>query len=386
MIARFLLVLALCLATGRSDAWLIFAPGGYVGPGDIVSFTAWYGMRGYSRAYALPGSNPAMTLRRNDGAECTVTVGSDGNLDTGSRLSCNSGTQTVVDWAAAGATHTCTGSISGTTFTAKAATTCNIVPGDLLTGVGVAANTYMTERGSCVAGQPFSGTCQVYPSQTVAADTVFTGTPYGMAPLRWYDQTGNNACGGSSCDLSSNGGTDWPLMFLTGCGSFPCLSIPSSSMKLISTNSFTPTSTGAGGFMAMATVAQRYVVVGNGVMTFMDPSETSTVGLKADSAAATWSIGGAGGGAACAATDGAWHAAVGVIGGPGSVCNLDGSETAGAAATPVTLSGRPAIVDTHDGILWMREVGFKDGGNWSSATRGALCHNMRRFYGVAGTC
>jgi hypothetical protein len=58
------------------------APGGsYTGPGDVVSGAyAWYGLRGYSAAYAT-GSNPALDLVDQAGANpLTVNILSNGRL------------------------------------------------------------------------------------------------------------------------------------------------------------------------------------------------------------------------------------------------------------------------------------------------------------------
>jgi hypothetical protein len=58
-------------------------PASYVGPGDLVaSASMWWGLRGYSAAYAAPGNNPAMdVLRASDSTTITINVLANGNLD-----------------------------------------------------------------------------------------------------------------------------------------------------------------------------------------------------------------------------------------------------------------------------------------------------------------
>lgn len=70
----------------------------YVGPGDITSFTAWWGLRAYSAAKAAAQVN-ALDLRRvSDNATCTAKIGTNGNLDLTVGTPCNGNTQTVTAW------------------------------------------------------------------------------------------------------------------------------------------------------------------------------------------------------------------------------------------------------------------------------------------------
>lgn len=60
--------------------------GAYVGPGDINGSAAyWYGLRGFSAAYASPGTNPAVDLVDQAGANAiTINILTNGNLDVAS--------------------------------------------------------------------------------------------------------------------------------------------------------------------------------------------------------------------------------------------------------------------------------------------------------------
>jgi hypothetical protein len=57
----------------------------YTGPGDIYSFSVWFGLRAYNAAYASPGTNPAIDIVDQAGANpLTVKILSTGNLDVAS--------------------------------------------------------------------------------------------------------------------------------------------------------------------------------------------------------------------------------------------------------------------------------------------------------------
>ena len=62
--------------------------GAYTGPGDIVSSAlGWWGLRGYNGAYASPGTNKAINLRRSGGSSPTsqdFNILSNGHLDVAS--------------------------------------------------------------------------------------------------------------------------------------------------------------------------------------------------------------------------------------------------------------------------------------------------------------
>lgn len=60
----------------------VAAGASYTGPGDIVTFDAWWGLRAYNSAYAT-GSNPAIDLHNDsDGSfNSTINILSDGSLD-----------------------------------------------------------------------------------------------------------------------------------------------------------------------------------------------------------------------------------------------------------------------------------------------------------------
>jgi hypothetical protein len=71
------------LTRGSGKGGVAVAGSSYTGPGDLVSgATAWYGLRGYSGAYAAPGTNKAINIRRaSDNATLDIVIKSDGTLD-----------------------------------------------------------------------------------------------------------------------------------------------------------------------------------------------------------------------------------------------------------------------------------------------------------------
>ena len=92
-----LTVLGTALVAGDpppSLAYLLIAstapPPSYVGPGDITSFTAWYGLRAYTAAIAAAGTQHLMTLSRaSDSHACDILVATNGGL--GLTASCGTG-------------------------------------------------------------------------------------------------------------------------------------------------------------------------------------------------------------------------------------------------------------------------------------------------------
>ncbi|THD56752.1 MAG: hypothetical protein E8A46_02600, partial [Bradyrhizobium sp.] len=76
---------------------VIAGGGGYTGPGDIITFTNWYGLRAYNGAYATATGNIADIVDTATGAaSCTIVAKTTGDADL--------------------STAYCTGSVSVTTF------------------------------------------------------------------------------------------------------------------------------------------------------------------------------------------------------------------------------------------------------------------------------
>ena len=65
---------------GVSQASYVAPGGSYTGPGDITTFTAWWGFRAYSAAKAAAGVNAANIRRASDSETCDFPVTSSGGL------------------------------------------------------------------------------------------------------------------------------------------------------------------------------------------------------------------------------------------------------------------------------------------------------------------
>lgn len=85
--------------------WVLVAPTAsstsYVGPGDLVSgASAWYGLRGYNAAYASPGTNNAINIRRaSDNTTKNIVILNTGALDVATAGTfCTSTTCFIATW------------------------------------------------------------------------------------------------------------------------------------------------------------------------------------------------------------------------------------------------------------------------------------------------
>jgi hypothetical protein len=108
-IFRLSVIAALCLASPASGFWnsrgsnynvAISGGASYTGPGDVIGgATAWCGLRGYSAAYAAPGTGKAINIRRaSDNATQDIVILSTGALDIASATTfCNATTCFVTE-------------------------------------------------------------------------------------------------------------------------------------------------------------------------------------------------------------------------------------------------------------------------------------------------
>ena len=87
MICRLLLATIFLIGTAHAQVGPIFAvqpvasPPAYAGPGDIKTFTAWYGLRAYTAAIAAAGTQKLFNARRvSDGEKCDFLVATSGGI------------------------------------------------------------------------------------------------------------------------------------------------------------------------------------------------------------------------------------------------------------------------------------------------------------------
>lgn len=333
---------------------------GYVGPGDITSYTAWFGVRGYSAAVAAPGTAPAVRVRRaSDNAETDIVILTTGDLDVATAAAFTS-----VD-------ATGTGDISGTTLTFTGGTI-----GDVVTGGGTLPGTFI------ISGT--SPTWTVNLPQTVASATLTL--TFGLFVTTIYDQTAGGACAGS-CNLVQATTTRQPVLLLTSGGSGGALPgifgrhVGANRSRLDSAGNHTP----ATGVLSQTVVANRRIGTENIEMFGLINQNR----IDAGPAANQWTLTAGGGLVTATATDEAWHAANGVINGASSVINIDGTETTGTATGSTSadlLRSYQSAGSVANVYVMLGEAGLKDNVVWSAGTRTDLCANQRAYWGITGSC
>lgn len=380
-LASALFAVGLACLLPPASAWQIHH--GYRGPGDIATFTAFYSLRGIDAAAAAsPGTVAVVDLIRNDAATCTAYIGATGLVDFTVGTPCT-GSLTVNAWNAAGATATCAAStISGTTMTkgcaSGAAGAFHI--GDMVTGTGVAAGTYIINPNTCGSAFGVGGNCTVNISQTVASTTL-SGAPNGMRVAKWYDQISGNACTAASCDQAQATDSARPLMLPSAActyGPLPCILGTPTSPTLQSANNITP----GGTSVSILGVSAR--VAGTTNSTILDETNTGTGGRLTQTSAGTVNLAGNAASFNATASDGARHVLVGVVqaGAGAGVLSVDCSETTGTTNAPSTTAGKPKTFGNGGSQILLQESGFADNTAWSSGTRAALCANTRAFWGI----
>jgi len=344
------------------------------GPGDITTFSAWYGLRAYSAATAASAANALDLRRSSDNATCTAKVKANGNLDTDVGLLCNSNSQTVKAWATRG---TFTGAaISGTslTFSGLSGTASS---GDLIIGTGVAASTKIS--GACTVSP-----CTVTISQTVSSTTITSLIPVFVAKI--YDQIAGNACGGSSCDLVQGTSANQPSLILNCNGSLPCIQsvATSHSFDLTGANNFTPAAP-----HSLMGVANRSS--GTGAGTIITSNLSNVIGFNNGTANRIPLLIGGVTQLSGVAADASWHVSIAAItNNPGTtVLSTDGTELTTTGSTVNTSANKPRGATTPSLVtltLLTAEFGFVNSVAFSSGERASLCHNARIYWSTGGSC
>jgi len=202
-----------------------------------------------------------------------------------------------------------------------------------------------------------------------AAATAFCAATTCFVKIR-YDQSGN------ARDETSADASNPPLTInCTGpVNSLPCMTTTATTINLLGP-AFAP----ATGLGTVAVVANRNVV-GAGTCNWLRVNGNNNI-IRTAAGANTWTLGPAATFSSTAATDGAWHAAVGVIHPTAtqSVLNIDGTEVTGTT-TPVTTSaasgeagGAAPTCSFAEGIYW-------DNYNMPPAERAVVITNQRGFW------
>lgn len=338
---------------GVGSGSALIPPPAYTGPGDIVSFTYWGGMRAYSAAVAATGTQKSINVRRaSDNATQDILILTSGALDTASALTF-AGTDVTGNATSSGTTVALTG----------LASTAHV--GDTITGTGY-IGTYIISIGSLVAG---AQTVTTNTSQTIGVSAPVTLT-WGLYVTTLYGQVGAvdlvQVTAANQPQLILNGGptSSLPILVFAGnqwlaatfsSGAAPysatCVHLftsTASSAELINTY------TGAGGVFEINSLNQEYIYSGN-------------IGPLTTIAAATW------------------YAAQAVFNGASSSLVLNGTTNTGnvgSGASGTTLNlGALAADNSRPLIGKIAEAGWKSGGAFTAGNITSLTSNQRTYWG-----
>lgn len=374
--------------------------GGYIGPGDIISFTAWGScMFGYSHAYSLPGTNSACDLSlQTNGATiqistCTLPVGTNGLADWDKATPCPGGL-TVNQWSANalgppnlnGNTAVGTGSASGFVLTITGGCT-----GTFKTGYEIQTGHYITSLGT---GTGCAGTYNLNVSTSIGSGTI-TGNPPRLMVQKIYDQTGNNACSAASCDLVQNTLTSQPFICPEVTGLTTCSGIPKGMIYQVNTLRVIQTANIYAASSPLGISVVSNILAGGIPLIFKaggagSGSTLSNAIYEFTASTNLWSCNGSA--FTVSAADGAFHAGnCQMIDNPStSTFNVDGTvATATQMVDTSTVSANPRISGRNSGgpQFYVGEVGWKAGDMTSLLE--AVCKNQHKRYGgtlLPGTC
>jgi len=325
---------------------------GYTGPGDIVAYTGWYGLRAYNAASAN-GSTNFINLRN----ATSTTTSNFVTLTNGAPDIASITTFDTVD-------ATCSGTIATTTLTV---TSCTGTPAvnDQIFGVGITNPTTITAIGSCAGG---SGTCTISLSNTVSSSESITIRAALTVP-EWYDQTGGGR------PLLQATVADQP-QFLLNCinGTLPCIqSTGSSPQQLASSANFTPSATA----LSLSLVGGR--ISGTGSAPPIAEVSNNLNGVNASST--QWTLRSTVNNLNFTQSQG-WHATNGVINGASTTVQVDGTATPGTTATLATAGKITAANGVVSTVYQEGEAGFLDAAALSSGNLTSLHTNASAYWGT----
>jgi hypothetical protein len=199
----------------------------YYGPGDEVpgALAFWSASRAYNSAYAAPGTNKALNVRRvSDNATSDIVVLKSGAVDITTANTF------------AGVDATCNGSTAGISTTIIF-TGCSSTPtaSDTIASTGFTQPAFLIGCGAFVAG---AGTCTLNAVQNISVAELVT-MQVALTITEAYDESGANSCGGSACHLTQAVSADQPQL-LPNCGnSISCMNWNGSAQVLTNSTGFT---------------------------------------------------------------------------------------------------------------------------------------------------
>jgi len=322
----------------------------YVGPGDIVAYTGWYGLRAYNAASAN-GSTNFINLRN----ATSTTTSNFVTLTNGAPDIASITTFDTVD-------ATCSGTIATTTLTV---TSCTGTPAvnDQIFGVGITNPTTITSIGTCAGG---SGTCTISLSNTVSSSESITIRAALTVP-EWYDQTGN-----ARPLLQAT--TALQPQFLLNCfnTTLPCLQA-AANVFVVSSANFTPSAT----VVSLSLVGGR--LSGTAANAAIAEGNNDLVGLSGSSA--QWTLHGGANNLTYTQSQG-WHAVNGVINGASTTVQVDGTATPGTTTTTATAAKIQMANGSTSNIYQYGEGGFLDAAAFTSGNLTSLHTNASAYWGT----
>jgi hypothetical protein len=350
----FLLAWLLLVAPAQAQ----FAPpmGGltgasYTGPGDIVAYTGWYGLRAYSSATA---NGITLIIKLHNATSSTDS----------SFVALTSGAPDIASITAFDAVDaTCTATGSTTTLTV---TSCTGTPAvnDQIFAVGVTNPTTITAIGSCAGG---SGTCTMSQSNTFGSPVTVTFRA-ALTVSEWFDQTGN------ARHLLQATVALQP-QFLLNCfnTTLPCIQAATNGEFLASSANFTPSATvlslsNVGGRLSGSTAAAE-ITDGNNVLEGTGGSSGQWT-LKGGANNLTFT------------QSAAWHATNGVINGASTTVQVDGTATPGTTTTTATAAKIQAANGVTSTTYQQGEAGFLDAAAFTSGNLTSLHTNASAYWGT----
>jgi hypothetical protein len=206
-------------------------------------------------------------------------------------------------------------------------------------------------------------------SSHCAATTCFVRT--------FFDQTGNNACGGLSCDLVQATPANQPAWLFDCAGTLPCIRAPNAGAAILAAaTNFTP----ATGIASMWAVAGRSVGAGQ---CFITRFAGNSARILTSAATNTLQLNGSTGTLATTTDIGtSLNSVIGLANGATSQLNVNGTTTQGFLTT-ASVAGTPSGASGAATTTCIQtEAGFIDATVLTPAQQNLLIGGARVFYGL----
>lgn len=324
----------------------------YQGPGDIVAgATAWYGLRGYSAAYAATGTGKAVNVRRaSDNTTSDIVILTNGNLDIA----------TANTFATVDATATASATASTTLNLTASSSTPHV--GSTITGAGVVQPCYIISVGSFAAG---TGTVVVNAVQTLAAVSI--SMQYGLFVTEMYDQSGN----GANATQATAGSQPQLLPLCLNSGTLPGIQFNGSNNFATTVGALTQPWTlsfVANRYAAFTTFGELFYDVGSHGITWNNSANSM---YEYAGSVVPFTI-----------SDATLHAVQGVANAASSVVNVDGTETTGNFGSSNVSANAQFGGPSFPMTARLGEFGAWSAIGFSSGQRPSMRTNQKSYWGT----